>query len=436
MKNSKILSVPLVALLLISCDNNKVDPSPGPQYKESGYVISSVNESTGGSTYYAGYFEDLPGSTPVDMTAKSTYNYFFGKADWKNYIFGTSLRGDRTLSKIAVDQDGKLVEVASIPLLNDLNFVKIIDDNLGLYTLWNSDRYVGIFNPSTMEALGQIDMSKAKKIAANSRNYYSNIVYRKQDNRVFLALLTDNENTSPYYDATDVYVEVINLTSRQWEKTITYANASYPVSRGNENQIVDESGNIYIFTQGSYGLDGQMGPRAAQYARPQILKIPANSTDFDASYSFNPVNTLGQQNLLVQLMLGSIYDANGIAYSCISAQPESPRILELVGKFAQGIITEAEFFELRNAIFYSENQRWVKLDLNAKTVSVLDDIPFTAGFGYPNAYKYDGKFYFQYNTASNNTSGFYEYDPGTGRATKAFSLAKGGIASDLIRLNK
>jgi hypothetical protein len=366
-----------------------------------------VNESTGGSTYYAGYFENLPGSSTVDMTAKSTFNYFFEKTDWKNFIFGTSLRGDRTLSKIAVDQDGRLVEVASIPLLNDLNFVRIIDDNLGLSTLWNSDRYVGLFNPSTMEPLGVIDMSKAKKIATNRRNYYSNIVYRKQDNWVFLALLTDSDKTSTYYDATDVYVEVVNLKTRQWEKTITYANASYPVSRDNENQIVDESGNIWIFTQVSYGLDGQMAPRAAQYARPQILKIPAHSTEFDASYSFNPVNAFGQQNLFVQLRLGSIYDANGIAYSCISAQPESPRILELVGKFGKGVITEAEFFELRNAIFYSENQRWVKLDLNARTVTSIEGIPFTAGFEYPNAYKYGDKFYFQYNTASNGTSVFF-----------------------------
>ena len=436
MKNSPILIASLVAFLLTSCDKNKVDPGTEPQYKESGYVISSVNESTGGSTYYAGYFDTLPGSAGVDMTTKSTYNYFFGKADWRNFIFGASLKGDRTLSKLAVDRDGKLVEVASIPLLNDLNFVKIIDDNLGLYTLWNSDRFLGLFNPSTMEDLGKIDMSKAKKIEANSRNYYSNIVYRKQDNRVFLALLTDSEKTGTYYDATDVYVEVVNLTTGQWEKTITYANANYPVSRGNENQIVDESGNIYIFTQGSYGLDGQMGPKAPKYARPQILKIPANSTEFDASYSFNPVNALGQQNLLVQLMLGSIYDANGIAYSCISAQPESPRILELVTKFAQGTITEAEFFELRNAIFYSENQRWVKLDLNARTATPIEGIPFTAGFGYPNAYRYEGKFYFQYNTASDNTSGFYEYDPGTRQATKAISLTNGGIASDFIRLSK
>ncbi|MFN3381319.1 MAG: hypothetical protein ACK41O_17805 [Runella zeae] len=436
MKKNILFSLTAVSMLLASCDKKDIDKDEESLYKESGYVVASVNESTGGYTYYAGFFETLPANTVVDMTTKSTYNYFYTRTTWKNFMFGSNLKGEKTLTKIAVGKDGKLTEVASIPLLDWLNNVQIINDNLGIYTIWGSEGKVVLFNPTTMENLGDIDMSKGKKFAANERNYYSTIIYRPQDNRLFLTLLTDNTKTSQYYDATDVYVEVVNMTTKQWEKTISFPNATYPITRGNEHPMIDENGNIYIFTQGSYGLDGQMGPRAAKYSRPQILKIPANSTDFDPSYSFNPVDVIGQQNLLVQLMLGAIYDANGIAYSCISAQSESARILELVTKYAQGKITEAEFLELRNSIFYSPNQRWVKLDLNAKTVTPITDIPLTAGFGYPNAYKYDGKFYFQYNTPDDKTTGYYEYTPSTGKATKAVSITNGGIASDFIKLSK
>lgn len=435
MKKSILLTGLLGTMLFTSCEKNVVE-EPESLYKENGYVIASVNESTGGFTYYAGYLESLTGATTIDMTSKSTYNYFYSRANWKNFMFGTSLKADQTLTKIAMGKDGKLVEVGSIPLLSTLNNVSIINDNLGVYVTWNSDRYVGLFNPTTMEKIGEIDMSKSTKIAANDRNFYNNIIYRKQDNRLFLTVQTDNSKTSAYYDSPNVYVEVINLTTKHWEKTTIFQNASYPITRGNEHQVIDESGNIFIFTQGSYGLDGQMGPRAAKYSRPQILKIPANSTEFDASYSFNPVDVIGQQNLLVQLMLGAIYDSNGIAYSCISAQSESARILELVTKYAQGKITETEFLELRNSIFYSPNQRWVKLDLNAKTVTPIVDIPFTAGFGYPNAYKYDGKFYFQYNTPADKTTGYYEFDPTTGKSQKAVSLTNGGIATDFVKLSK
>ncbi|MDZ7933561.1 MAG: hypothetical protein U5M51_01005 [Emticicia sp.] len=335
-----------------------------------------------------------------------------------------------------MDKAGKLIEVASFPTLDFINTVKIINDNLAIYTDFGNSNFVGMFNPTTMENLGVIDMSKAKKIAENDRNFYINATYRKQDNKLFLYLVTDSFKTSQYYDATDIFVEVVNMNTKQWEKTITYKGANDPTARGGENSVIDENGNIYIFTQGTYGLDGSLGPQAPKYSRPQILKIPANGTDFDANYSFNPVNVLGQTNLLVQLMLGAIYDSNGIAYSCISAQSESPRIFELVGKFAQGIITEAEFFELRSSIFYSPTQRWVKLDLNAKTVTPIADIPLTAGFGYPVAYKYDGKFYMQYNTPSDKTSGFFEYTPSTGKATKVVSITNGGIATDLLKLEK
>lgn len=435
MKNRILLGLFTTTTLFFSCEKNEVS-TPESLYKENGYLISSVNESTSGFTYYAGYVEQLPGTVSVDMTAKSTYNYFYSRATWKNFVFGANLKGEKTLTKIAVGKDGKLTEVASIPLINWLNNVQILSNELGVYSLWGNDRTVALFNPTTMEKLGEIDMTKGKKIDINERNFYTYMAYRKQDNRLFLTLLTDSDKTSAYYDATDIYVEVVNMSTKQWEKTITFKNATYPITRGNEHQIVDESGNIYIFTQGSYGLDGQMGPKAAKYSRPQILKIPANSTDFDASYSFNPVDVIGQQNLLVQLMLGAIYDSNGIAYSCISAQSESTRVLELVGKYAQGTITQAEFLELRNAIFYSPNQRWVKLDLNAKTVTPIADMPLTAGFGYPNAYKYDSKFYFQYNTPSDNTTGYYEYDPSTGKSKKAVVLGNGGIASDFIKLAK
>lgn len=419
-------------LLALSCSDDDADDSS--LYKESGYLISSINESTGGFTYYAGHIETLPGSTAVDMTTKSTYNFFYPLTRWKNFVFGNSLTGDSELAKIAVDKDGRLVEVGKFPLLAGAGRARIINDDLGVYSIIGDTPMLGTFNPGTMEKLSEIDMSNAKSFEGNERNYYATIIYRSQDNRLFLALMTDDFDTGQFYDDTNVYVEVVNLTTKQWEKTIVFEGATYPITADNEeNHVVDEDGNIYIFTQGSYGLDGNLGPAAPAYARPQILKISANTTEA-ADYRFNPVDEFGQQNLLVQLMLGAIYDSDGIAYTCISAQSESNRILELVQKMANGTITEEEYFELRTAVFYSEAQRWVKLDLNAKTVAAIEDMPLTAAFGYPNTYRYDGKLYFQYNTASAGTTGFFEYDPATGSAQKAMTIVNGGIATDLIRL--
>jgi hypothetical protein len=435
MKKSIVLALLAVVLLGASCITN-VTPPAESQFKESGFILSSENETSAGVTYYGGYFDALTTGQTVDMTTKSTFSIFFGYHYWKNFVFAPSLNRNFGLTKVAVNKTGQLTETATIPTIEGTTNAYIIDDNLGVYTTFGSNRFVGLFNPTTMEKLGEIDMSRAKKFENNDRNFYVSIIYRKQDNRLFLPLVTDNTRTPQFYDATDVHVEVINLTTRQWEKTTTFKDATYPITRGNNNNIVDENGNVYIFTQGNYGLDGQLGPRAAKSSRPQILKIPAGSTDFDATYAFNPIDALGFPNLLVQLMLGAVYDANGIAYSCVSAQSESPRILELVQKFALGMLAEAEFAELRRAILYSETQRWVKLDLNAKTVSAINDIPLVAGFGYPSAYKYEGKIYFQFNSDTRKESGFYEYTPSTGRAQKFVAITRGGIALNLIRLSK
>jgi hypothetical protein len=105
-------------------------------------------------------------------------------------------------------------------------------------------------------------------------------------------------------------------------------------------------------------------------------------------------------------------------------------------KFAQNNITEDEYNELRNAVFYSQNQRWVKVDLNAKTATVIADIPLTAAYAYPFSYKYDGKFYLQFTATSEKTSGFYEYDPATGKAQKAVNVAQGGTVNYLFKLDQ
>jgi len=431
----RILFALLLTAAFISCDDEDA-PVDNSLYQTKGYFVTSFSESTAGYTYYGGYYESLPGSAAVDLTAKSAYNSVIIRAKHKEYLYGSSLQGENTVTKLAVSKDGKLTEVGGFPLTSFLGNIKIINDNLGVYVQWGSTPQLGLFNPATMEKMGEIDMSKAFRNPDFERNYYRHVVYRPQDNRLFLALITDSNKTSQFYDATDIYVEVVNLTTKQWEKTAIYHGAMEPETFGSENSIVDESGNIYIFTQGSYGLDGKMGPTAPRSSRPQILKIPAGATEFDAGYSFNPVDTFGQGNLLVQLMMGGIYDSNGIAYVAISAASESPRILELVMKFAQGTITEDEYKELRNAVFYSQNQRWVKVNLVAKTVEAIADIPLTAAYSYPFTYKYDGKFYLQFNATSEKTSGFYEYDPATGKAQKAVNVSQGGLVNYLLKLDQ
>ena len=431
----KLLFIALLANFVIACKTD--DPSTQEEeslYYQEGFVVSSIAQTTAGFNYYAGYYATTP-SGNIDLTTKSSYSYFYPRAIWKNFIFSNNLKGENVLSKLAISkQTGTVVEVASLPLLTTLNQVLIISDNLGVYTTWDK-KGVTLFNPATMQKIADVDMSKAKSTNLTRENY-SHLVYRKQDNKLFLFLVADDFNTGQFYDAIDIYAEVVNLNNNQWEKTLTFPNATYPISRGLENPLVDEQGNIFVITQGQYGLDGQLGPNSKKSSRPRILKIPTGTTEFDANYNFNPVDKIGQTNLLFQLILGGVYYSNGIAYACISGQQDPPALLALIAKLANGTITEAEYNQLRNLAFYGANQRWAKLDLNAQTVTIIQDIPLTAGFAYPNTSVQDGKVYLQTYNEDLKMNGYYEHDPTTGTSKKLFDLTAGGMAINLIKLKK
>lgn len=437
MKTKFLLGLFLSATLFSCGSSDDTDPAVTPEslYQEEGYVMASISQSTAGYSYYAGFFSDLPAGD-VDLTKKAAYSTFSIRTSYKNFIFGSALTGDKKLSKQAIlKSTGAIVEVAAIPLIDFISAVKIISDDLGIYTT-GGNRAIFLFNPTTMENLGQIDMTAAQNFPANETNIYTHLAYRKSDNRLFATLFTNSSKTGQFYDSENVYVEVINLTTKKWEKTAMFPQATYPVSRGSENGLVDEQGNVYIVTQGQYGLDGQLGPNSAKRSKPQILKIPAGSTDFDLTYSFNPVTAIGMPNLLFQLVLGTIYDSNGIVYACISGQQDPPRLLELIAKLANQTITATEYSELSNLAFYGPNQRWVKLNMNTQTATLIADIPLTAGYAYPNTKVYDGKFYLPVYNPDLKLNGIYKYDPLTSKSEKINTVTAGGLVTDFVKFTK
>ncbi|MEM9681300.1 MAG: hypothetical protein AAF901_13335 [Bacteroidota bacterium] len=427
----------VVTEIVVSQGDVPVEESP---FKTSGFIASSILSTPNSFSYFTQYFEEMP-SGNIDLTteAASSFSGYFPQTIYKNFGFGASLDNDNLeLARYAVDNNtNRVVRAGAIPLSASLSQVLILNDNLGAYTIFDTPS-VFLFNPTTMQFIEEIPMPQAVQVEVfpNQSNSYFHIIYREQDNRLFLPLTTNSNATPPFYDALDIYVEVINLNTRTWEKTAVFPGATYPLTRGMENPIVDENGNIYLLTQGSYSLDGQLGPTANPGSRPQFIRIPSGSTDFDPDYAFNPVNFIGFQNLVAQLCTGSIYDQNGIAYAAMTAQPDNPRVLELLALLGAGTITDAEFNELANLITNSPNMKWTRIDLNAQTAEVISDIPFTAAFVYPFSYKYDDKLYFQVFNPDAGNNGYYEYDPATGAARSAYTVAAGGVATQFVKLQE
>ncbi len=410
------------------------------KYASEGSIVAAVIENTSESTTFLKYFEnDIP--LNVDTESGSAFTEFNSRFVYKNQIFTADPLSSsrRKLAKMQVNKETGLVEVVdNIILTNNLQGVRIINDNTGVFTI-SKERRLFIFDPSTMRVNDVIDLPNSQFISTNDDNHYINLQYRKNDNRIFLSLYTDSNSTPAFYDATTVWVEVINLNTRQWEKTISYDNAQYPIQRGADNNLVDEEGNVYILCQGSYGLDGKASLASTQDSRPQFLKIPAGKTDFDPNYSFNPVqvnNPLLAGNFS-QFVTGPVLDNEGNGYAAITTVPDAPRVLELLRKFATNTITPAESAELRLLVFSNPTSKWAKLNFDTQSVEILD-IPVTAAFAFPMSHRYgdEDNLYFSVFNPSESINAIYEYSPETNSSNLLYNVTSGGQAINYIKLTK
>ncbi|WP_196887210.1 hypothetical protein [Aureivirga sp. CE67] len=431
-----ILSLFMASLLVgttsCSSDDDSTPTTPQEQNKTEGFIITSTTYAQGNNSYFGGYFEEIP-TDALDMTKEKPFISFNVETQYKNAIFGTATDGSDAFVKIVADENGEVVEQGRIATVDRVGSAAVINDELGVYSLINGvDVYM--FNPTTMTNLGKIDMTGQKVFPDNERNTYYNFIYRPQDNKLFAPLSTVDQDTQQFYDASSIYVEVIDLNTKKRVATAEYQGAMDPYTRGMNNPVVDEQGNIFILAQGSYGLDGRVGPLATTESQPQVLKIPVGSNDFDENYSFNPVVAAGFGTNVVHMATGLTYGANGKAYACLNAVPDDPRVLELLQKLATGTATQAEVQELYQLVIYGPTMKWAEIDLNSQSATFLNGTPVTAGFSYPVAVTYGNKIYMQNINQDEQINGFYEYDFATQQIKQLYTISNGGVAEYFVNL--
>ncbi len=406
-------------------------------YKTSGYWITSAANSSAGSVTYGGYFEELPEGN-IDLTQYQSFPVFNARRTLGPFLFGSPTDGvNQGVVKYAIDaENGQLEEIGSIPTLNLTSVIEIIDEELGFYTSFR-ELTVYAFNPSTMEDISAIDLSDNSPLPEGEDfdRGVSGLYHNPNTGKIYAALYFNDPNTGQFYDDVNIYVEVIDVASLSREKTITHPEATYPIFRGERNVVLDEAGNLYLIAQGSYGLDLQVGPTAAERSRPQILKINTNS-EFDLDYSWNPINAVGLTNNAFQLFVSMVGAGNNKAYGIGTGGTESPEVMQLLQKLAAGTITDAEYQQLQFLVFADESQRVIEIDLVAQTAAYVEGMPQTAGFGYPYMYNYDGTIFTQMTANGGTFNGFYRIDPETNEASEQFNISQGGLGFQLLKLSK
>lgn len=402
-------------------------------YKKDGYVIVSSINTSGAVTYYGGHFDEIP-SGDIDLTTQASYQRFAFSERYNEFLFGVPTNGDFGITKFAFDEaTGTPIEIAEIPLLHNWGDMVIINDQLGFYCRFDVNELYA-FNPSTMEDPVAIDMSQAKSFDDMDRQGYLGIYHNENTGKIYLPLIVDKFSTPAFYEGNEVYVEVVDVATQTWEKTIIHPDAQYPNTRGIRESVIDEEGNLYILCQGSYGLDGQIGAGANKGSRPQILKINTSS-EFDTTFAFNPINAIGYENNFFQLMTSIAYGGNNKIYAIATATSDPPRLIELLQKLQQGTITAAENDELLALALYSETQKVVEIDIPTKAVRVVDNIPSTAGFVNTAIYNNNGKIIVDIFGDNGSFNGFYEINPSTNTGTPLFNVTGGGDVFQLIDIS-
>ncbi|MEM1359264.1 MAG: PKD domain-containing protein [Bacteroidota bacterium] len=406
-------------------------------YRTSGFVLGSILPATGASTFYTDYFATLP-SGDIDLTqGQSAATQFYDAAHGPFFYGRPRVVGEFGIAKFAIDANtDELIEVGRINTLEAQFRIVIINDELGFSSSFGDLNLIA-FNPTTMEKIQDIDLSvntPLPEVNENSRRGVNGMYYNDKTGKLIIAIHYDITLTPQFYDLEDAYIEVIDVATLTREEGSRHPQAFYVRMNGEDRVVTDEAGNLYLVSQGSYGLDGNVGPLAPARSKPQILKIDAATSKFDTTYAWNPIVAAGFGATFIQAFTAMVGTGTSKAYGLGNAAPDNPRLLQLLALFAQDMLDEDGFNELRALVFDSENGRLMELDLAAKTATAIMDSPLTAGFNYPYMYNYDGLIYHQ--VASDSYNGFYVTDPTNNATSPVFNLTAGGFATSMIQLSE
>ena len=258
-----------------------------------------------------------------------------------------------------------------------------------------------IFNPQTMTATGEIDLT-THGIARNPPNpddlNPEPVLLAIRDGKLFVTL---HQAVTGFTSANGADIAIIDVSTDQFEKVIHDARSASPGVFGfNQSFFVDERGDIYVYCVASYGfVPGQEGG---------ILRIRSGQTEFDPSYFVNLATaTVDVPGGRIGFMALPAYDGNGQLYGIA----EVPALASNPPNYAE-----------------DRNFQAVRVTLSSGQVSVLP-LPPSNGIGTGVAI-HDDQVVFGLSTATG--VGLYTYNPMTGQTSATPVVTTTGDPTHLI----
>ncbi|NLR92285.1 hypothetical protein [Flammeovirga agarivorans] len=416
----------LSSLLLTSCEETTdenleledqttgLDPD---SYKNSGFVITGTTLTSA----FAAYFEEVPTGT-VDLSQGTDFQRFWPTAIYNSQMFLPRPDGAAGFARVIVNNDGEFEVAGEIPTIDGGSFrLAVKDETIGVYQDRATPNAITVFDPSTLETLGTIDMSEGIK-PMDLDNRYQRFVFRGDD--VF-APIRENVDGNIY---SGFYLHQANLETRSFVGD-TYVEKPYSggvLTVNNFGQgLLDDNGNLYFQDGGSIGS----GNFSA------IYKIPAGSNEIDTTYVFEPIKSLNPLNVFYPTMNGFKLIGGSKAIAKINLEVPQDAI-DLINALP-GNTFEEKIAALRQdavtmntisgILFSAETASWCELDLEAKTVTPIQGAPkLGANSTGSIIFEFDGDIYFP--IATKTEQSYYKYTPGTATASKAFDVTGADLA--------
>ena len=301
-KHFSFLTVLLgTALFIVSCtdDNNNGDPEEGKPT-----IIVSVDMQPQADMGYIIPLKDLNAGTLSFSNAHEvkTNPYLMSYKDWVFYVPGTS---DGVIIKYSrqengtLKQEGKLQIASASPFCASIAFVS----DSKAYASATNDNKIVIFNPTTMQKNGEINLAKPEwGIGGSSTPNPIGLLLRDGKLYVGCGQFDQMPISKP-----GAYVLIIDEATDTPQKMIQ-DNRLSSASIFDCGMFIDENGDIYVTCWGSYG-----------YVPTQkfgLLRIKKGSEEFDPDYCFNmsDMNITGVEGGKLQYSITNFYAGNGELY--------------------------------------------------------------------------------------------------------------------------
>ncbi|MGL5275094.1 hypothetical protein [Myroides sp.] len=266
-------------------DNSGSEPTKPEVEKTESYAVLTATLGVQPFVGYLTNFAKMPEGNIDNVQKGSLQVKGNGMKAYGEWIFQRMQLGrvsspDDGILRYSINPDGSLVETGRITGMSSNFYVH--DKTTGYYA--DAGRgllKMQIFNPSTMQRTGEIDLSVVEDKKAEYQAVGSRFIASK-DGKLYVDIITGTKDGqgSQMKDPAPGYIKlaVIDIATNKYEKTIQDNRISYVGYGGNANQMwtMGDDGALYMCSHG-FGVDGATNGSA-------IVRIKKGATEIDQDW--------------------------------------------------------------------------------------------------------------------------------------------------------